>query len=255
MQGVLDGETGPAVQFDGVGKIYPRGGFGRPPILALSGVTFEVPRGQVLGLLGPNRAGKTTLLKILLSVTRPTEGKVIRFGKPWKDRRGLARIGYVHENHAFPKYLTATELLNYYGTLGGIEASVLRERTPQLLDRVGLADRAKEPIGRFSKGMVQRLGLAQALVNDPELLVLDEPTEGLDFEGRRTIRKLVDEWRNGKRTVILVTHSLSEVEQLCDTVAVLNKGRLIHHGDREKLQRGRSLEAALEKLYVEGRAA
>jgi ABC-2 type transport system ATP-binding protein len=251
----FDGDTGPVVQFDGVGKIYPRGGLGKPPILALAGVTFDVPRGQVLGLLGPNRAGKTTLLKILLSVAKPTEGKVLRFGRPWSDRSGLAKIGYVHENHAFPKYLSATELLNYYGTLGGIEGSVLRERTPQLLDRVGLADRAKEPIGRFSKGMVQRLGLAQALINDPELLVLDEPTEGLDFEGRRTIRKLVDEWRNGKRTVILVTHTLSEVELLCDAVAVLNKGRLIHHGEREKLQRGRSLEAALEKLYLEGKAA
>jgi ABC-2 type transport system ATP-binding protein len=246
---------GPVVQFDGVGKIYPRGGLGRPPILALAEVTFEIPRGQVLGLLGPNRAGKTTLLKILLSVTRPTEGKVLRFGKPWHDRSALARIGYVHENHAFPKYLTATQLLHYYGTLSGIDSRTLDERTPQLLDRVGLSDRAREPIGRFSKGMVQRLGLAQALINDPDLLVLDEPTEGLDFEGRRAIRKLINEWRDGSRTVVLVTHTLTEVEQVCDTLAVLRQGRMVYHGPREKLQKGRALEAALERLYAEGAAA
>jgi ABC-2 type transport system ATP-binding protein len=252
---MLGDHSGPVVQFDGVGKIYPRGGLGRPPILALAGITFDIPRGQVLGLLGPNRAGKTTLLKILLSVTRPTEGNVLRFGRPWHDRRGLAKIGYVHENHAFPKYLTAAQLLHYYGTLSGIESSVLRERTPRLLDRVGLSDRAHEPIGRFSKGMVQRLGLAQALVNDPELLVLDEPTEGLDFEGRRAIRKLVEEWRAGQRTVVLVTHTLTEVEQICDTLAVLRHGRLIYHGGREKLQGKKTLEAALERLYAEGAAA
>jgi ABC-2 type transport system ATP-binding protein len=252
---MLHADAAPVVQFDGVGKIYPRSGLGRPPILALAGVSFDIPRGQVLGLLGPNRAGKTTLLKILLSVTRPTEGKVFRFGKPWKDRKALARIGYVHENHAFPKYLTATELLHYYGTLSGLNSAELRDRTPMLLDRVGLADRAKEPIGRFSKGMVQRLGLAQALINDPDLLVLDEPTEGLDFEGRRAIRKLVHEWREGRRTVVLVTHTLSEVEQLCDTLAVLNRGRLIYHGEREKLQRGKTLELALERLYEQGAAA
>jgi ABC-2 type transport system ATP-binding protein len=167
----------------------------------------------------------------------------------------LSRIGYVHENHAFPKYLTATQLLHYYGTLSRIDARTLDERTPQLLDRVGLSDRANEPIGRFSKGMVQRLGLAQALINDPDLLVLDEPTEGLDFEGRRAIRALVNEWRDGRRTVVLVTHTLTEVEQLCDTLAVLRLGRLIYHGPREKLQKGKALEAALERLYAEGAAA
>ena len=252
---MFDQYDAPVVQFDGVGKVYPRGGLARPPVLALAGVTFDITPGQVLGLLGPNRAGKTTILKILLSVTRPTVGNVIRFGRPWRDRRPLARIGYVHENHAFPKYLTAVQLLHYYGTLSGIDASVLRERTPVLLDRVGLADRAHEPIGRFSKGMVQRLGLAQALINDPDLLVLDEPTEGLDFEGRRTIRQLVHEWREGRRTVILVTHTLTEVEQLCDSLAVLNRGRLIYQGSRDELQRGKTLEAALERLYAEGAAA
>jgi ABC-2 type transport system ATP-binding protein len=243
------------VEFDGVSKAYKPAAIGRAPVLALVDVSLTVARGEVLGLLGPNRAGKTTLLKILLSVAKPTSGNVTRFGRPLRDRTALARIGYVHENHAFPRYLTAWEVLHYYGALAGVGRATLADRVPRLLERVGLADRARESIGRFSKGMVQRLGLAQALVNEPDLLVLDEPTEGLDFEGRRAIRTLVEEWRGERRSAILVSHALAEVERLCDTAAVLERGRLIYRGKLDDLRQGRPLETALEALYCKGAAA
>src|SRR5262249_23030375 len=141
---------------------------------ALAGVSLRVDAGEVFGVVGPNRAGKTTLVKVLLSLCRPTTGRVQRFGQPASARRTLGRVGYMHENQAFPRYLSATELLEYYGALARVPAAELRKRVPALLERVGLADRSREPISRFSKGMVARLGLAQALVNSPDLLVLDE---------------------------------------------------------------------------------
>lgn len=239
-----------AVEFDGIGKLY----HGRPlrrPLVALTEVSLRIEPGQVLGLLGPNRAGKTTLLKILLAVCWPTEGTLRRFGRPAGERGVLTRIGYVHENHVFPRYLSAMEVLDYFGTLSCVSRSDLKQRIPELLDRVGLADRAHEPIARFSKGMVQRLGLAQALVNRPELLVLDEPTEGLDFEGRRVIRQLIVESKRDQRTVILVSHVLAEIEAVCDYLAVLRQGRLIYSGAVSGLTAGRPLEAALESLYAE----
>ena len=166
---------------------------------ALRDVTLHVEPGEVFGLLGPNRAGKTTLVKVLLSLCRPTAGAASRLGPPVADRSTLAQVGYVHENHAFPRYLTAAGLLEYYGRLTLLPAEVVRERAPSLLKRFGLADRGREPIARFSKGMVQRLGLAQALLNEPDLLVLDEPTEGLDLDGRRLMREVAAEVREPRR--------------------------------------------------------
>ena len=245
----------PIVEFSHVGKMYPTGWFGGAPLLALRDLSLAIQPGWRLGLLGPNRAGKTTLLKILLGVTRATEGTVTRFGKPARRRANLGRIGYVHENHAFPKYLSATEVMQYYGTLSGVPPNVLRTRVPDLLERVGLADRAREPIGRFSKGMTQRLGLAQALVNDPDLLALDEPTEGLDFEGRRAIRGIVEELRAANKTIILVSHILSEIDQLCDHLAVLREGRALYIGPKDALLQGRPFEVALEELYTQAARA
>ena len=150
-------------------------------IQALRGVSFGIEPGEVLALLGPNRAGKTTLLKILLGLCHPSGGRVFRLGRPISQRSTLARVGYMHENQAFPRYLTAAALLEFYGQLSLVPASVLRTRVPALLEKMGLTDRAHEPIARFSKGMVQRLALAQALIAEPDLLVLDEPMEGLDL--------------------------------------------------------------------------
>jgi ABC-2 type transport system ATP-binding protein len=244
----------PAAALDQVVKTYPTGPFGLGSgVPALRGVTLAVPAGGVFGLLGPNRAGKTTLVKLLLSLADPTAGTVTRLGRPPADRRTLARVGYMHENHAFPRYLSAGELLTFYGGLSGVASESLPGRVEQLLARVGLADRRAEPIARFSKGMVQRLGLAQALVNDPDLLVLDEPTEGLDLGGRRLLREVVREFKAAGKTVLLVSHVLPEVEELCDTLAVLVAGTVVHAGPTADLLRGpagrRSLEAALQPLY------
>jgi ABC-2 type transport system ATP-binding protein len=240
-------------EFVDVVKTYSGPLFWRRRVPAVRGVSLRVKPGEVLGLLGPNRAGKTTLVKLLLSLCRPTSGSVRRLGAPASDRRTLARVGYVHENHAFPRYLSAAELLSYYGALSLVPYEALQARVPKLLERVGLADRSREPIARFSKGMVQRLGLAQALINDPQLLVLDEPTEGLDLAGRQVLREVVREVKARGGSVLLVSHVLPEVEHLCDRVAVLVDGQLAHTGPLDELLKSgsktRSLEKALQELY------
>lgn len=248
-----------AAGFDNVFKTY-KTGFLSAGILAVRGVSLSVPTGSAFALLGPNRAGKTTLVKLLLSLCSPTSGSLSRFGSPIADRSTLARIGYMHENHAFPRYLTASELLHFYGGLSGIASEELAGRVDALLQRVGLADRQAEPIARFSKGMVQRLGLAQALINDPDLLILDEPTEGLDLFGRNLLREVVRELKAASKTVLLVSHVLSEVEELCDLVAVLVAGTVVHTGKMADLIKDpagnrRSLESALRPLYEKEAAA
>lgn len=244
-----------AAVFEQVEKTYATGWFSQGGgVRALRGIDLTVPTGRVFGLLGPNRAGKTTLVKLLLTLAEPTAGRILRLGRPRTDRRTLARVGYMHENHAFPRYLSATELLTFYGGLSGVPTSELPVRVDRLLDRVGLADRRHEPIARFSKGMVQRLGLAQALINDPDLLILDEPTEGLDLSGRLLLREVVRDSRAAGKTVLLVSHVLTEVEELCDTVAVLNAGRVVFTGPlaeltRDPAGRHRPLEEAVRPLY------
>jgi ABC-2 type transport system ATP-binding protein len=242
-------------EFDQVSKVYSPSVPWRAGLPAVQGVTFRIEPGEVFGLLGPNRAGKTTLIKLLLTLCRPTAGRVLRLGRPGTDRTTLGRIGYVHENQAFPRYLTAAALLEYYGGLTQLPRPQVRARVPTLLEQVGLADRSREPIARFSKGMVQRLALAQALLNEPDLLVLDEPTEGLDLGGRRLLRDVADAQRRQGRSVLLVSHVLAEVESVCDRVAVLVGGRLAHVGRLADLTRdpatgaARPLEYALQDLY------
>jgi ABC-2 type transport system ATP-binding protein len=241
-----------------VSKTYWHPVFPIRTVQALFDVSLRVHAGEALGLLGPNRAGKTTLIKILLSLCHPTGGTVLRLGRPLSDRSTLARVGYVHENHAFPRYLTAAALLEYYGALSLLPEEAVLARVPKLLERVGLADRSREPIARFSKGMLQRLGIAQALINEPELLVLDEPTEGLDLDGRHLLRDVIKEVKGRNGSVLLVSHVLPEVEQLCDRVAVVVKGRLAHAGPTADLLwdpasgTKRTLEKALEEIYARG---
>jgi ABC-2 type transport system ATP-binding protein len=226
----------------------------------LHNVSLAVPAGCILGVIGPNRAGKTTLVKVLLGICRPTSGAVLRLGRPGDDRRTLAplaRVGYVHESHAFPKYLTAAGLLRYYGCLSGVPAAQLRRWIPQGLAEVGLADRAREPIRTFSKGMLRRLALAQSLVNDPELLVLDEPAEGMDLAARRTFHDVLCRRRSEGRSTILVSHAVADIQRLCDEVAVLRGGQLIFCGPLAELAApapstsGPALELSesLEQLY------
>ena len=243
--------AGIALRFENVVKDYPRGWFGRRSLRALDQISMEVASGQIVGLLGPNRAGKTTLIKSLLSLCRVTSGRIERLGASSSDRRTLARIGYVHENHAFPRYLTAKALLEYYGAMTLLSAADLARRVPQLLDRVGLTEFAKDPIARFSKGMNQRLAIAQAMLQEPELLVLDEPTEGLDLEGRQMLRSVVAEQKAAGRTVLYVSHVLSELEPLCDQAAVLVAGRLAFFGTLPELMKRESapsLDAAVAHI-------
>lgn len=247
--------TTAVAEFEDVVKDYPTGLLGWHGLRAVAGVSLRIEPGEVFGLLGPNRAGKTTLVKILLSLCRPTSGHASRLGRPVSDRASLGRVGYVHENQAFPRYLTAAGLLEYYGALSLVPLEEVRTRVPQLLELVGLADRAHEPISCFSKGMVQRLGVAQAMINDPELLVLDEPSEGLDLMGRKLVADIVREQRRRGRTTLLVSHVIPEVEQLCDRVAVLVAGRVTYLGPVSALTRdphtgaARPLEQGLQKLY------
>jgi ABC-2 type transport system ATP-binding protein len=240
-----------AAAFENVEKTYKTSLFRPGGVAAVKNVSLAIPRGVVFGLLGPNRAGKTTLVKMLLSLTRPTGGAVTRLGEPASARHTLGRIGYMHENHAFPRHLTAAEVLTFYGGLAGVPTDELSPRVSALLERVGLADRQAEPISRFSKGMVQRLGLAQAVVNEPDLLILDEPTEGLDLLGRQLLRDVVREFKKTGRTVLLVSHVLGEVQELCDEVAVLVAGGVAYRGTLAGLTAGKpSLEAALRGLYT-----
>jgi ABC-2 type transport system ATP-binding protein len=248
--------SAPAVaEFEDLGKVYRTGLLGRGRRLAVEHVTFRIEPGEVFGLLGPNRAGKTTLVKVLLSLCQPTAGRAMRFQRPLADRQTLTRVGYVHENPAFPRYLSAPALLEYFGALALLPESLVRSRAGELLERVGLADRGQEPIATFSKGMIQRLALAQALINDPELLVLDEPSEGLDLEGRRLVREVIAERRGRNLTVLLVTHVLGEIEQICDRLGVLVGGRLVYIGSAAELARDPKtgaacpLEQALDRLY------
>ncbi len=240
-----------AAEFMSVTKDYALGALGLGKRRALTDISLTIDAGQVFGLIGPNRAGKTTLVKVLLTLCRLTSGTATRLGKPITDRSTLARVGYVHENHAFPRYLSPTELLEYYGALTQVPYEVVKARVPKLLERVGLADRATDAIRTFSKGMTQRLGIAQALLNEPELLVLDEPNEGLDLEGRQLMAGIVRETRARGGTVILVSHVLPEVEAFCDRVGVIVGGRLAFHGTTAELTRQgtRPLDAALAELY------
>jgi ABC-2 type transport system ATP-binding protein len=244
-----------AAAFENVGKVYSTGWSSRRGTRAVANVTLQIPEGQVFGLLGPNRAGKTTLVKLLLALGRPTEGKVFRFGRPASAIATLARVGYMHENQHFPRYLNARELLRFYAALTLMKPEAIPARVDELLKLVGLADRTTEPISRYSKGMVQRLGLAQALLNDPDLLVLDEPTEGLDLVGRALLREVIASRKARGKTVLIVSHVLSEVEQTCDRVAVIVNGSVVKDAAVADLTRdpktgqARSLEQTLRPLY------
>lgn len=243
-----------AVEFDGVTKDFRLSLFQKERRRALDNVSFQIPRGDVFGLVGPNRAGKTTLLKVLLTLCRPTAGVAKRLGELVSNRRTLARVGFVHEQQSFPPYHTAAGILEFYGSMSFIPDDELKKRVPRLLERVGLADRGREPIAKFSKGMIARLALAQALLNEPDLLVLDEPAEGLDLDGRRLFREAIQEQRQAGKTIVMVSHVIGDVESLCNRLAVLVKGRLAYTGPVSGLTRDaagadRPLTKALQEMY------
>ncbi len=204
-------------------------------VQALRGVNIQVGRGEIFGLLGPNGAGKTTLVKIMMTVVRPTKALGTILGRPLGHRGKLARTGYLPENHRFPGYLTGLQVLDGYAALARVPKVERRKRAPILLERMGLAQWGDTRIDKYSKGMLQRLGVAQAMMNDPELLVLDEPTDGLDPVGRRDVRELMLELRRAGKTVFLNSHLLSELEMVCDRVAILVDGLVARQGTLREL--------------------
>ena len=228
--------TAPVVHITSLHKTY-RTGLRRRGVDALRGVDLVVPRGEILGILGPNGAGKTTLLKVLLGIVRPTSGEVRLFGQPAGDPSARSQLGYLPENHRFPTYLTAYQTLDIYGRLADVSDADRHKRIPALLEEVGLASWEETRVGAFSKGMMQRLGLAQALLSAPELVVLDEPTDGVDPVGRRDIRDRLRSLKQAGTTVIINSHLLSEIELVCDRVLIMNRGRIIRSGTVDEVAR------------------
>jgi ABC-2 type transport system ATP-binding protein len=194
---------------------------------AVKGLTLQVAQGEVFGFLGPNGAGKTTSIKMLLGLVIPTSGKASLLGAPIGDRTMLARIGFLPEHFRFQDWLTAAEFLWLHGELLGLERQALKKRRDELLERVGLAPFRNQQLRTFSKGMLQRIGLAQALLNRPALVFLDEPTSGLDPVGRRLVRDVIHELRNEGACVFLNSHLLSEIEVTCDRVAFIRHGEVV----------------------------
>jgi ABC-2 type transport system ATP-binding protein len=219
-----------AIETNGLAKDY-HVGFWRPrPYRALHGLTLAVESGEVFGFLGPNGAGKTTTLKLLMQLVYPTSGSATILGRPLGDLTMKRRIGYLPENPYFYDYLTAEELLTYFAGLFGYKGADRAARVSRLLDEVGLGAERRLQLRKFSKGMVQRVGLAQALINDPEVIFLDEPMSGLDPLGRRDVRALILKLRDEGRTVFFSSHILSDAETLCSRIAIVVNGRLMAAG-------------------------
>lgn len=227
-------DDGWAIDLSHVAKTYKGG------VIALRGIEMRVQCGEVFGLLGPNGAGKSTLIKILMTVIRPTKCKGTVLGARVGDTATLARVGYLPEHHQFPDYLTARQLLNYVGAMQKVPAHQRRKKTDELLELVDMTAWADKRLGSYSKGMRQRVGLAQALIADPELILLDEPTDGVDPVGRRDIRAVLARLKGEGKTVFLNSHLLSELEMVCDRVAILLQGVVRTQGTMAELIESRA---------------
>jgi ABC-2 type transport system ATP-binding protein len=229
----LEATTGPAILIENARKDYGKVAGGRRE--AVADVSISVSHGAIHGLLGPNGSGKTTTLKMLLGLVKPSGGRFEVLGVPARGAGARERLGFLPEQPYFPSQLTAAEAMRLYGRLTGVSRSALAEQTAELLDRVGLDGRQKTLLSKFSRGMLQRLGLAQALLGSPEVLVLDEPASGLDPVGQRDIRNLMLELKEQGATILLSSHQLSEVENISDEVTILNRGRVAARGHIDDL--------------------
>jgi len=224
-----------AIEVQSLTKTYRNGWFNRSPVTALREVSFSVEQGSIFGLLGPNGAGKTTLIKVLLGLVSVTGGCASLLGRRAGDRAGRRNVGYLPENHRIPRHLTGNSALVYYGGLSGMAPGEVRRRRGALLDRVGLGRWGRVSVKKYSKGMLQRLGLAQALLHDPQLLMLDEPTDGVDPVGRSEMRAILQDLKTQGKTIFINSHLLQEVELVCDRVAILVEGRLRRIGLVEEI--------------------
>jgi ABC-2 type transport system ATP-binding protein len=225
----------PAIEVRELYKTYRDGLVFRRRFEALKGVSLEVERKEIFGLLGPNGAGKTTLVKLLLGIVKKTRGEARMLGLPAGDRSGRKDVGYLPENLHVPRHHTANSALDLYGQLSGLSSSEIRKRRGRLLELVELADRAKDSVRKYSKGMLQRLGLAVALLHDPQLIFMDEPTDGLDPAGRARVRQVLLRLKAEGKTIFLNSHLLQEVEMVCDRVAILDRGVLRGIGTVDQL--------------------
>jgi ABC-2 type transport system ATP-binding protein len=214
-----------AIKVESLHKEY-RTGFLRKRVSAVEDASFEVKQGEVFGFVGPNGAGKTTIIRTLMGLIRPTKGRCFLLGHQVPSRAARTRVGFLPEAPYFYDYLSARELLHLTGRLFGLDAATRKRRADELLARVGLASAADRPMRKYSKGMLQRAGLAQALINDPELIVLDEPMSGLDPIGRKEVRDLITEQARRGKTVFFSTHILPDVEAICDRVAIIARGKI-----------------------------
>lgn len=235
------------IEIDGLSKEYETGFLRKKRVLALDKLSLKVSAGQIFGFLGGNGAGKTTTIKTLMRLQFPTEGTARILGHDISDITMHRRIGYCPENPYFYDYLSAIELMDYFGRLFGYEADVRKQKSGELLTAVGLDESDwKKQLRKYSKGMLQRVGLAQSLINDPEIVFLDEPMSGLDPVGRREIRELIAGLRAKGKTVFMSTHILSDIEALCDEVAILRKGKLAAAGRLDDLLMSDEASRALE---------
>ena len=218
-------------------------------VKAVDGLSLTLNAGEVMGFLGTNGAGKTTTIKMLLGLLRPTEGSVAVLGGDPSDSSVRAKVGYMPEIAYYYPYLNARELLSFYGGICGLDSKTVRNRTDELLEAVGLADAAKRPLKTYSKGMLQRAGVAQALLNDPDLLVLDEPFTGLDPLARIHFRELMRTLRDRGKSIFFSSHELGEAELLCDKVAIMKKGRCVYQGPVKDI--AGDGERNLERIFLE----
>ena len=223
-----------AVEVVCLNKVYSSS-FGKKKVFALTDLSLSVPAGTIFGLLGPNGAGKTTLIKLLLSITFPDSGSARILNEDISNIKVKRKVGYLPENHKYPPYLTGGETLKFFGQMSGLDGTGLDKKIDELLELMNLSKWKKSKIKTYSKGMMQRLGLAQAMINDPELIFLDEPTDGVDPIGRKEIRDVLVELKNRQKTIFLNSHILSEVELITDNVGILNKGKLLKEGTVKEL--------------------
>ncbi len=222
------------LQTRALSKVY-RDFWGRQKVRALKGLDLEVRRGEVFGLLGPNGAGKTTTIKLLLGLLFPTEGEALVFGKPATDVAKNERLGYLPEESYLYRFLTAEETLDFYGRLFDMPSEVREERIDSLIKLVGLDKARKRQLQEYSKGMTRRIGLAQALINDPELILLDEPTSGLDPIGTREMKDMILRLKDEGKTIVMCSHLLADVQDVCDRIAILHQGELKELGRVDEL--------------------
>lgn len=239
------------IEINNISKSFRRG-FSGNDIKALCDVSLEILSGDIFGLLGPNGAGKTTLMKILLGALSPSSGNASIEGFEVSDSRAREKIGFLPENHRFPEYQTGLQMLQFYGGLSGMSLSEIKSKSTEVLKLVDMEQWGNTKIKKYSKGMMQRLGLAQALLNDPEIIFLDEPTDGVDPIGRREIRDILKSLKSRGKTIFLNSHLLAEVESVCNKVAILNNGELIKVGPVEGLTSTKpTFEVTCEELSEE----